>query len=158
MHSEISQDHNHGPLHTSTDPAAYELVIDNESGTYRPNPKLLPELREFLSMNLPGLQVTTYDCQGDSKVLEKLKEEQRERKSRSGRQMTYLQRSSSFSSISSSDEEDLDEYFGQSSGGTASALATGLECLRRMAKPKAQLMNWAERGQERKTGAAAAGH
>ncbi|EDN07535.1 conserved hypothetical protein [Histoplasma mississippiense (nom. inval.)] len=127
MHSEISQGHNHGPLHTSTDPAAYELVIDNESGTYRPNPKLLPELREFLSMNLPGLQVTTYDCQGDSKVLEKLKEEQRERKSKSGRQMTYLQRSSSFSSISSSDEEDLDEYFGQSSGGTASALATVIE-------------------------------
>ncbi|EEQ88753.1 C2 domain-containing protein [Blastomyces dermatitidis ER-3] len=133
----------------STDPAVYELVIDNDSGTYRPNAKLLPELKEFLSMNLPGLEVTTFDCQEDAKLLDKLKEGQRHRKTRSGRQMTYLQRVISLSSISSSDEEDLDEYFWHSSG-AASAPATPLKRLRRMAKPKAQLINWAERAGEKR--------
>ncbi|OJD09933.1 hypothetical protein AJ78_08850 [Emergomyces pasteurianus Ep9510] len=129
----------------TTDPSAYELVIDNDSGTYRPNAKLLPELRGFLSMNFPGLHVTTFDCQKDSKLLYKLKEEQRDRKIRSGRQMTYLQRVSSLSSLSSSDEEDLDEYCRQSSGVT-NAPITAIKRLRQIAKPKAQLMNWAETG------------
>ncbi|OAX82342.1 hypothetical protein ACJ72_03312 [Emergomyces africanus] len=107
IHRDVSGDSDgDASVPMSTDPGAYELVIDNDSGTYRPNAKLLPELREFLSMNFPGLHVTTFDCQEDSKLLNKLKEEQRDRKTRSGRQMTYLQRVSSLSSISSSDEED----------------------------------------------------
>ncbi|KKZ65993.1 hypothetical protein EMCG_08246 [[Emmonsia] crescens] len=153
VHRDVSSDDGDGLVPISTDPAAYELVIDNDSGTYRPNAKLLPELREFLSMNLPGLQVTTFDCQQDSKLLDKLKEEQRDLKTRSGRQMTYLQRASSLSSISSSDEEDLDEYYRQSSG-AAGESTTAMKRLRRMAKPKAQLMNWAETGGVRRAEAA----
>lgn len=90
------------------DPKYYELVIDNDSGTYRPNAKLLPKLREFLEANLPGLRVMTLDCQADEEKMNKLKDEQREKKQHSGAQITYLQNNSN-SSISSSDEEELNE-------------------------------------------------
>ncbi|EEH19598.2 hypothetical protein PABG_07778 [Paracoccidioides brasiliensis Pb03] len=125
----------------SYDPAVYELIIDNDSGTYRPNAQLLPELKKFLFKNLPGLQVTTLDCQADSEQLEKLKSEQRARKTRGGREITYIQHAASFSSISS---EDLDEYYRQSPGAPAVPF-TGLKRLKRFSKPKTQLMNWAKR-------------
>ncbi|KAI9704393.1 MAG: hypothetical protein M1836_007256 [Candelina mexicana] len=87
------------------DPAYYELIIDNDSGTYRPNAKLLPKLKAFLQSNFPGLKVTTLDCQGDAERMNKLKTEQRERKKAEGNQIQYVQADDS--SISSSDEEDL---------------------------------------------------
>lgn len=89
-----------------TDPRNYELVIDNDSGTYRPNAKLLPLLREYLEENLPGLKVMTLDCQADADKMQKLKSEQRERKKKEGDGLVYTQFSRS-GSISSSDEEDL---------------------------------------------------
>lgn len=91
------------------DPAYYELIIDNDSGTYRPIAKYLPTLRDFMHRSLPGLKVATLDCQADSEKMEKLKQEQRDRKRKSEPTVQYLQRSSESSSISSSDEEDLDE-------------------------------------------------
>lgn len=90
-----------------TDPSHYELIIDNDSGTYRPNAKKLPMLRDFLAMNFPGLKVVTLDCQGDEERMNKLKDEQRDRKKKSAGQVMFLQ-NSSMSSISSSDEEYLD--------------------------------------------------
>lgn len=92
------------------DPSSYELIIDNDSGTYRPNAAKLNLLRDYLVRNLPGLKVVTLDCQADEEVMKKLKGEQRERKKRSGKQITYLQNSSvsSLGSLSSSDEEDLE--------------------------------------------------
>lgn len=90
------------------DPKYYELVIDNDSGTYRPNNKMLPKLKAFLSANLPGLKIVTLDCQDDEEKMKKLKNEQREKKKSSGTQITYLQ-NNSMSSISSSDEEALDD-------------------------------------------------
>lgn len=89
------------------DPQSYELIIDNDSGTYRPNAEMLPQLKEFLATNLPGLKVATLDCQADEEKMTKLKNEQRERKKNSGQNITYLQNNST-SSISSSDEEKLD--------------------------------------------------
>jgi hypothetical protein len=94
------------------DPSMYELIIDNASGTYRPNAKYLHVLKEFMAKNLPGLRVVPLDCQGDKELMMKLKSEQRERKKKAnkkGGKMMYMQNDSSWSSISSSDEEQLNE-------------------------------------------------
>ncbi|KAH7077082.1 hypothetical protein FB567DRAFT_572151 [Paraphoma chrysanthemicola] len=92
---------------SNKDPSYYELVIDNDSGTYRPNAHLLPQLKAFMESNFPGLHIRTLDCQGDAEKMEAMKNEQRERKKREGDHVVYTQISRS-SSMSSSDEEDLD--------------------------------------------------
>jgi len=89
------------------DPSNYELIIDNDSGTYRPNAKLLPQLKTFMQHNFPGLHVTTLDCQADADKMAAIKDEQRERKKREGDHVVYTQISRN-SSMSSSDVEDLD--------------------------------------------------
>ncbi|KAF2767433.1 hypothetical protein EJ03DRAFT_147889 [Teratosphaeria nubilosa] len=89
------------------DPARYELVIDNDSGTYRPNAKMLPLLKKFLARSLPGLHILTLDCQADEEKMSRMKEEQRERKKAEGDHIIYRQGSRS-SSISSSDEEEFE--------------------------------------------------
>jgi hypothetical protein len=89
------------------DPAHYELVIDNDSGTYRPNAKLLPQLKEFMESNFPGLHIKTLDSQGDAETMEKMKSQQRELKKKEGDHIVYTQMSRT-SSMSSSDVEDLD--------------------------------------------------
>ena len=92
----------------SQNPSDYELIIDNDSGTYRPNAKLLPLLRQFMQHNLPGLKIVTLDCQNDEELMKRLKEERRERKKTDGNGMVFTQVSRS-SSLSSSDDERLDE-------------------------------------------------
>jgi hypothetical protein len=89
------------------DPAYYELVIDNDSGTYRPNAKLLPQLKAFMSDNFPGLHIVTLDCQGDAEKMGQMKKEQRERKKQEGDHIVFTQASRS-SSMSSSDLSNLD--------------------------------------------------
>ncbi|KAF1815979.1 hypothetical protein P152DRAFT_391164 [Eremomyces bilateralis CBS 781.70] len=104
------------------DPSAYELVIDNDSGTYRPNAKLLPKLQAFLESNFLGLAVKVLDCQGDEEEMSRLKERQREKKkeSQGEKRMVYMQRRSD--SFSSSDEDELDALAaaagGDGGGGT----------------------------------------
>ena len=103
------------------DPHNYELIIDNDSGTYRPNAKYLHTLREFMQKNLPGLKVVTLDCQADEEKMNKMKNEQREKKKKGG-QMTYQQNHSA-SSISSSDEEKLDQRTQEGGEGGIGAMA-----------------------------------
>lgn len=90
------------------DPKHYELVIDNDSGTYRPRKELLPILEEFLSRedNFGGLgRVLTMDC--FDKTLERWKEERKEiKKGARGKgkkvepqRMVQVRRSSSMSSL-----------------------------------------------------------
>jgi hypothetical protein len=92
------------------DPRYYELVIDNDSGTYRPNAALLPILKTYLHTQLPGLHIAALDCQEDAELQQQMKKEQREKKETEGERIIYRQASnSSDSSISSSDLSDLDE-------------------------------------------------
>lgn len=100
-----------GPPHAAPppDPRRYELVIDNDSGTYRPRADLLPVLRGFLVANLPGLQVVVMESQDAE--LARMKDEQRERKKTEGPGVLLVQRQHSSDSggdISSSDEERLE--------------------------------------------------
>jgi hypothetical protein len=92
------------------DPRYYELVIDNDSGTYRPNAELLPLLKTYLRAQLPGLHIAVLDCQADEELQQKMKKEQRAKKAEEGGRIIYRQASvSSGSSISSSDLSDLDD-------------------------------------------------
>lgn len=45
----------------------WELVIDNNSGTYAPDKKLLPNLKALLEHNFPGLRVVALD-EGDPEL------------------------------------------------------------------------------------------
>lgn len=92
---------------SENDPSHYELFIDNESGTYRPDTDLLPVLQEFISKNLPGIKVKAIDVQ--SEELQEMKKEQRKKKQEMGRGIAYMQRSPSSSSVSSSDLEELND-------------------------------------------------
>lgn len=91
----------------SHDPASYTLIIDNDSGTYRPSPKLLPDLKQFMQRSLPGIKIVTLDCMGDKERMDRMKSEQRRRKKKEGKgRRAYVQDDGS--SLSSSDEEDLE--------------------------------------------------
>ena len=65
-------------------------------------------LKSYMAANLPGLHILTLDCNGDSEKMNRMKGEQRERKKKEGDHIIYRQGSRS-SSISSSDESELDE-------------------------------------------------
>ena len=96
----------HGP--PPANPAHYQLVIDNDSGTYRPDKRILPDLKDFLHWNLPGLGIATFDCADEH--LAKLKQKQNNIKKSEGRVMNVVMNNSQ-SSISSA-ESDLDDRDG----------------------------------------------
>ncbi|RCI17209.1 hypothetical protein L249_2833 [Ophiocordyceps polyrhachis-furcata BCC 54312] len=79
-------------------PSHYQLIIDNDSGTYRPDKSILAELQSFLEINLPGLGIVTMHC--EEKELQKLKDAQRGVKKKEGRVMNLVMNSSQ-SSLSS---------------------------------------------------------
>lgn len=124
----------------STDPADYELFIDNDSGTYRPKAELLPLLKMFFGTNFPGLHITTLDCNGDAERMNQLKEEQRESKRKQGQLITYLQQSSASSlSISSSEEDEFNER-----SGTGKQRGDLSRRVHEMRDVKGQMMRWVE--------------
>lgn len=128
-------------LEISTEPSDYELFIDNDSGTYRPNAEKLPLLREFIASNFPGLHVTTFDCQHDAERMGQMKDEQREFKKSEGHLITYLQQSSASSlSISSSEEEELN----QRSGEPTRQRGDFSRRVHEMRDVKGQMMKWVE--------------
>ena len=88
------------------DPAYYCLVIDNDSGTYRPSADHLDKLKAFMQRNFPGMKIITLDCNGDKERMEKMKKEQRERKKSETGGVAFIQDDGD--SLSSSDEEELD--------------------------------------------------
>lgn len=89
-----------------TDPRHYQLVIDNDSGTYRPDKSALPYLHEFLERNFPGLGIVVLHWEDEED--QKLKEAQRAIKKKEGKAVQLVQNHSpDSSSISSSDESRL---------------------------------------------------
>ena len=95
------------------DPEDFELIIDNDSGTYRPNKEVMPSLVPWLEKNFPGLKITFKDC-GDDKLQDE-KKKQREIK-KGGKNVQILQRSGSGSSGWSSDQERLNRMGGDDEG------------------------------------------
>ncbi|KAI3322185.1 hypothetical protein HD806DRAFT_523554 [Xylariaceae sp. AK1471] len=91
-----------------TKPQYYQLIIDNDSGTYRPDKSVLPDLKELLERNFPGLGVVALAC--DDEEDQKLKENQRKmRKKEGGNVRMVRNRSPGAGSFSSDDISDLDE-------------------------------------------------
>lgn len=128
------------PQDISTEPSDYELYIDNDSGTYRPNSAMLPQLKEFLTANFPGLHISTLASQEDAELMGQMKDEQRNFKKEHGHLITYLQQSSVSSlSISSSDEDELNERTGSSK--KRGDLSRRVHEMRDV---KGQMMRWVE--------------
>ncbi|KAI2613491.1 uncharacterized protein GGS25DRAFT_467373 [Hypoxylon fragiforme] len=89
-------------------PEYYQLIIDNDSGTYRPDKSVLPDLQKLLERNFPGLNILTLAC--DDPEDQKLKEEQAKAKKKAGGTVNMvLNRSPSASSFSSDDLSDLED-------------------------------------------------
>lgn len=98
------------------DPSLYQLVIDNDSGTYRPEKSILPLLKQFLRKNFPGLGIVAMNCADEHLV--KLKEKQFKAKKKEGPIINMVMNSSlsSLSSAESSlDGRDEDAQRGQTS-------------------------------------------
>ncbi|KAL5335251.1 hypothetical protein BJX70DRAFT_390795 [Aspergillus crustosus] len=145
--TEYVVDHTGEEREVSTVPSNYELFIDNDSGTYRPNAQYLTLLKQFFSSNFPELHITTLDCQADAERMSNLKNEQREQKHSAAGQMAFLQqcsRSSSSLSISSSDEDELNERSGlpQKNRGDVSKKVHEIRDV------KGQVLRWAQADEE----------
>lgn len=88
------------------DPSYYQLIIDNDSGTYRPDQSVLPYLQSFLERNFPGLGVVVMHCVDDQ--LDELKKKQLAAKKTEGDTVQMVpNRNPSSTSIGSSDESRL---------------------------------------------------
>ncbi|KAK1830403.1 hypothetical protein QBC39DRAFT_353910 [Podospora conica] len=93
------------------EPGHYELVIDNDSGTYRPDKSVLPDLKGFLEEQFPGLHIRVMDC-GDEELMGLKKAQLEAKKEQGPRVRMVLNRSPSASSFSSDDESRLGELVG----------------------------------------------
>ena len=138
------------------DPSYYALVIDNDSGTYRPNAELLPHLKKYLQRNLPGMHITTLDCNGDKDRMNEMKAAQRERRNAEGKNTAFVQGDAG--SISSSDEEDLEEQVKQVGGGDreknaeedqSKGKSSVRDAAHHVAEPKEKIKEWVNGDQER---------
>ncbi|KAF4980102.1 hypothetical protein FZEAL_3823 [Fusarium zealandicum] len=83
-------------------PAYYQLIIDNDSGTYRPEKSMLPALKQFLGVNFPGLSIVALHW--EDKELQDMKKAQRDVKKCEGRMVNMVMNRSQ-DSISSAESE-----------------------------------------------------
>ncbi|KAH8675583.1 c2 domain-containing protein [Xylariales sp. PMI_506] len=111
-----------------TKPEYYQLVIDNDSGTYRPDKSILPDLQKFLEKNFPGLGIITLACDDDRD--QELKAAQRKIKKTEGEYVQMiLNRSPSASSFSSDDISDLEDMERAGDAGRKSKKERALDIL-----------------------------
>lgn len=110
-----------GPPHESPpqNPSYYQLIIDNDSGTYRPDKHVLPDLKAFLERQFPGLAIVAMHWEDER--LQELKEAQRSAKKREGR-MVNVVLNRSLSSISSAESELDDRHEGNQTSKREAAL------------------------------------
>lgn len=113
-------------------PAYYQLIIDNDSGTYRPDKSILPELKAFLETNFPKLGIITMHW--EDQELQDLKEAQRAFKKKEGRMVNMVMNMSQ-SSISSAESE-LDHREAGWEQGQKSKRETALEAIEDPSKMK----------------------
>ncbi len=128
------------------DPAFYCLVIDNDSGTYRPSAAHLDKLKAFMQRNLPGIKIITLDCNGDKDRMDEMKKEQREHKKSETGGVAFIQDDGD--SMSSSDEEELDRRGG---GGQEQGKKQGkLDHVKdKVLEPKNKVEEWRQGNRER---------
>ncbi|KAF7549599.1 hypothetical protein G7Z17_g6261 [Cylindrodendrum hubeiense] len=81
-------------------PAYYQLIIDNDSGTYRPDKSILSDLKSYLEHNFPGLGIIAMHW--EDQELQDLKQAQRTVKKKEGRMINVVMNMSQ-SSISSAE-------------------------------------------------------
>ncbi|KAJ2974703.1 hypothetical protein NQ176_g5916 [Zarea fungicola] len=79
-----------------------QLVLDNDSGTYRPEKSVLPDLKAFFEKNFPGMGVVTMHWEDEE--LQQLKEAQHSAKKKEGKIMRGVM-NRSMSSLSSAESE-----------------------------------------------------
>ncbi|CAK7210625.1 hypothetical protein SBRCBS47491_000836 [Sporothrix bragantina] len=102
------------------EPGYYQLIIDNDSGTYRPDKSLLPILQKWLEENFPGLGVVAMHWEDET--LQNMKKEQHESKKKAGGGVhMVMNRNGSNSSLSSSDESRLSDMDAADHGGQVHA-------------------------------------
>lgn len=128
------QDMPGGPPHEAPpkNPSYYQLIIDNDSGTYRPDKHVLPDLKAFLERQFPGLGIIA--MQWEDEGLQELKENQRSIKKKEGR-MVNVVLNRSMSSISSAESE-LEERHESGQAGQKSKREAVLEAIENPKKVK----------------------
>ena len=126
-------------------PKYYQLVIDNDSGTYRPDKGILPDLKSFMEENFPGLGIVALHWEDEE--LKKLKAAQHKAKKKEGRNILMVVRSASSSSMSSN-ESRLDIL--ERGGGTGLKLTkeTALDIVEDPSKVKSFLPRKKKTGEE----------
>jgi hypothetical protein len=98
--------------HPPHNPSYYQLIIDNDSGTYRPDKSTLPYLKDFLQKNMPGMGIVTMHW--EDQELQDMKENQRNVKKNEGRLVNMvLNRSQSSISSAESELDDREESWQQ---------------------------------------------
>jgi hypothetical protein len=147
QHTHPADDLPDGPPHgpPPKEPESYELVIDNDSGTYRPKADYLPVLHDFLHRNFPGLHILVKNC--TDKDLDKIKADQKKIKHEEGENILVGQASDA-GSISSSEADELNER-AETGRKKKSGLERGVEF---MEQPKITLKNMipGERGRQQR--------
>lgn len=100
-----------------------------------------------MQRNLPGMKIVTLDCNGDKQRMDKMKEEQRERKKSEAGGVAFIQDDGD--SMSSSDEEELDRRGAGGEGEQKQMVGKLGKVKETVLEPKNKVEEWAQGDRER---------